>query len=683
VNIRAYFKKKLKAYTIKTSLLIVFLTSIGNTLYAQTLLTLKCLSVDIMGGTELKWTTEQNIPQFDKFVIFYSKNGNTFSAVDTIFNQNTESYYHKNSHADISSKFYFIKTCYQDTVFSDTLETIYLNLNIKENYGIKEAHLSWNIPNGIIADNPAFSFIILRNSQNDGEGWKAVDTISSSTLSYIKNEITCIDSISYFIKLKTPWGCNFISNTKKGFFKDGLWTAPPEVDSVSVLHSNDVILSWQPSLSIDVKGYIIYRNDITGGFPVLDTVYGYQTTSFVDTSAKACLKPEIYAIAAFDNCGHLSPGTYEKPVKTIYLDVKYQICNERNLLTWTDYINPKPFKYIIYCSENDGPYKIISEIDNGVTYNHKNVSTGTTYKYFIQAVFNKGTSSSCIKTVNIPDIVYIKPKFIHLNNVTITTSNYINLNITVDTVPSFIKVIRSEPNNNIPDETVRIYNNSISPLSSLTITDFTANVSAGYYVYRIDLLDSCKHYVLSSNSLKTIFLKLIANVNSVTLEWNIPEGMENYILEYEIFRQEDNTEPESPLIIIPAGGQLSYQDNNIPSSPELSELIYWVKAIKSTGEESSYSNRALISEQTKIYMPNAFKPGGFTPILKPVGKFGLISYYKYRIYNREGTLIFETSNPNDGWDGTYKGKTVPQGTYVYIIEYHPGTFIKGTVTIIY
>jgi gliding motility-associated-like protein len=55
------------------------------------------------------------------------------------------------------------------------------------------------------------------------------------------------------------------------------------------------------------------------------------------------------------------------------------------------------------------------------------------------------------------------------------------------------------------------------------------------------------------------------------------------------------------------------------------------------------------------------------------------------IFNRWGSILFESDGYNDPWDGTYKGKVLPVGSYYYIIEFNDeaGTPAeKGIVTII-
>ena len=45
-----------------------------------------------------------------------------------------------------------------------------------------------------------------------------------------------------------------------------------------------------------------------------------------------------------------------------------------------------------------------------------------------------------------------------------------------------------------------------------------------------------------------------------------------------------------------------------------------------------------------------------------------INSFSLKIYNAWGEQIYQTNNPNNGWDGSYNGKQSPDGPYLYIIE---------------
>lgn len=68
-----------------------------------------------------------------------------------------------------------------------------------------------------------------------------------------------------------------------------------------------------------------------------------------------------------------------------------------------------------------------------------------------------------------------------------------------------------------------------------------------------------------------------------------------------------------------------------------------------------------------FYLPNAFTPEG--DLLNET--FGIrsdkVKDYQMMIFNRWGAKIYSTTDVNKPWDGTYKGKKVPQGVYTYHI----------------
>jgi gliding motility-associated-like protein len=43
--------------------------------------------------------------------------------------------------------------------------------------------------------------------------------------------------------------------------------------------------------------------------------------------------------------------------------------------------------------------------------------------------------------------------------------------------------------------------------------------------------------------------------------------------------------------------------------------------------------------------------------------------YRMLIFNRWGEMLYETDNPDDGWDGKVNGRVCPIGTYFYLINF--------------
>jgi gliding motility-associated-like protein len=69
------------------------------------------------------------------------------------------------------------------------------------------------------------------------------------------------------------------------------------------------------------------------------------------------------------------------------------------------------------------------------------------------------------------------------------------------------------------------------------------------------------------------------------------------------------------------------------------------------------------------YVPNAFTPNGdgLNDVFRPI-PVGIVSTEMFRVFNRYGQLVFETSQWMKGWDGMYKGRPQPVGNYVWVLK---------------
>ncbi len=69
-----------------------------------------------------------------------------------------------------------------------------------------------------------------------------------------------------------------------------------------------------------------------------------------------------------------------------------------------------------------------------------------------------------------------------------------------------------------------------------------------------------------------------------------------------------------------------------------------------------------------LYVPNAFTPNndGRNDRFRAVTP-GMAVIRYFRIYNRNGQLIYDSPNTQEGWDGTWKGQPQPTGGYVWMI----------------
>jgi len=92
-----------------------------------------------------------------------------------------------------------------------------------------------------------------------------------------------------------------------------------------------------------------------------------------------------------------------------------------------------------------------------------------------------------------------------------------------------------------------------------------------------------------------------------------------------------------------------------------------------------------------FFIPNAFTPNGdgLNDVFGVIPRLDYVNQFRFSIFNRWGQLIFDTSDLNQGWDGTIKGEACQAGVYVYRIVYQDfgmGTqeskVMEGTVMLV-
>ena len=93
----------------------------------------------------------------------------------------------------------------------------------------------------------------------------------------------------------------------------------------------------------------------------------------------------------------------------------------------------------------------------------------------------------------------------------------------------------------------------------------------------------------------------------------------------------------------------------------------------------------IICEEPYVFIPNAFSPNGDdnNDVLFVRGIF--IEKMMFRIFDRWGELVFESENPQIGWDGTFRGKKLDPDVYDFYLDVtcYNGlkSITKGNVTL--
>ena len=108
-------------------------------------------------------------------------------------------------------------------------------------------------------------------------------------------------------------------------------------------------------------------------------------------------------------------------------------------------------------------------------------------------------------------------------------------------------------------------------------------------------------------------------------------------------------------------------DTTIP--PGTSEVCYRLVYEDACGNLSETSEQVCLILSTNLGVPNAFSPNGdgINDIFKVSD--GIYNNFVLSVYSRWGSLVFETTNPSEGWDGNFNGEPAASGTYLYRVSF--------------
>ncbi len=678
-----------------------------------------CLAVDASGGVTLTWTLPPYVNHFQNYQVFSSTiytSGYTVVLPD-ITTPTQTTYYTNPISANINPVYFYVTTdTMAYTPALDSMSTIFLSVN---NLGTGVAQLEWNAIHHPLLPSSSSSYKIYRLSRYSGT-WFLIDSVNSQSknMSYY-DTITFCDTVTLHYRIEiadtSNGGCTSISNISNlVVMHEMLPPGQAVMDTLSV-SGNSVDITWKRSPKDNVIGYIIYEfksYPAPGIWDSLTTVYGINSTTLPNYTLGGNPNDSVlsFEVEYLDSCGQ--HGALSNPQRTILLKETPDRCAQTNTLTWDTYEDLAGNiggygigGYHVYMSINGGAYNLVATTGRGTnSYIDSNLNTPQTRCYYVQvfdSLHHDTTASSNIICYSVATA--LKPDYDYLNDATVVqNSSEIMVDAYIDTLASpiylsgagFYALQRSSDStggfktiNTIAATHHYSYTNHISFL------DNTADPNKQSYRYQVITQDSCYHNLDTTNLGQTIYLTAVGNSDGInTLTWNDYQAWYGGPQYYAIYRSEDGVAYNLiTTIAYNNAGTITYPDNIKNVTQGQGTFYYYIMAVENSSNpysliDTSYSNIARAYQDPTVYIPDAFNPKGVNKIFIPVGVFIDVIGYDLVIINRWGEVMFESNMPDVGWDGSYKGKLVPEGVYVYLLTYtsSKGEYFqrKGTVTLL-
>ncbi len=541
--------------------------------------------------------------------------------------------------------------------------------------------LEWSLPNNNCG--PFISYVIYVATNYNGPYSILTNITTETQTSYL--DVSANTAVNtYYYYMISIYNCPGSSQPTS----DTLDSKPPEIPEIAVVTTSGAFaqLQWVTSSSPETAGYIIYKVVNSANIPI-DTVYGAFINSYTDAGSTPSNISEEYTIAAFDSCWNASLIN-TKPHKTILVQGAPSACKGIIVLNWNKYTNwiNGVKQYKIYLSYNNGPFTLYDSTTHDMD----------TIPYISSAVCiriiaeeNNSVQVSISNTLCIQPNPQTPVSDVFVHNVTVLGSGTNRIYFSANPQSQIINILIERSEDGVEYNAIDAFNPGSVPGIEYYDDENAMNESRSYY-YRVTMKDNCGN-VKTSNYAKTILLQGYAYSNLTNeLSWDDYLHETGTVYQYEVKRKAplgwqniqtlsppENYFAEDVSTLVGDSGSLCYVIESMAATTLPNGNVDTV---------SSRSNELCLDQLIKIGMPNAFAPNGKNRIYKPVLRFTGNKSYLFEIYDRWGAVIFSTKDFNQGWDGTYNGKPVQDGAYVYFVRIVDSlgqtTERKGTVVLL-
>jgi gliding motility-associated-like protein len=450
---------------------------------------------------------------------------------------------------------------------------------------------------------------------------------------------------------------------------------PAMLSSVSVQpETSQTEFRWIPSESTDIAAYIIYSYKDGDGLP-LDTVWDPAATSHTISNNAPKYSSVSYVVAAHRLS--LIPGTpgctspLSNVITSIFCEASTDTCNKKIIIDWNPYPDyPKPVtSYSVMISLNGSAFSEEVTTEPGITnYTIDNFITDANYCFYIRANLEGGSSSTSNKACVLTKMQR-PPAWINADYATVNPGSGIMLSFSIDPASEITHFLleKKTGQSGIFGQLAQLASDN----GSVIFNDSKADLSI-VNNYRLSAINSCNFPVTVSNISSNMVLALDREENHLNLSWNQYRAWSGTVADYRLHVDTGNGFIEKDVISADDSTYtLDYKE--IMYEVTGNDICIYISASEVSnphGLEGQSNSSTICTEPLElITVPNIFTPNNdlVNDLFKPVLSFTPTNYHLI-ISDQHGTVLFETRDWNEPWDGSAKGKLQPDGICLWFLK---------------
>jgi gliding motility-associated-like protein len=498
--------------------------------------------------------------------------------------------------------------------------------------------------------------------------WVIVDPAAKITKSNLQNPTFQFFTPGYhkiFLAVEDNFGCRDTIRKTAVYVEDTLPGKNTELLYVTVESDNSIKAVWKRNTVYDFDQYIITRegNPAMEVFTTNDNADTVHTN--LDLSINTIAKSYCYSIKTRDECGNIS---FPSPVHCTMLLNTTPVSASTIKLDWTAYVGYEVRVYRIYRSGSDKKFSYLATLSgNQLTYNDSNLCDQV-YCYYVEAVdlTNNYFSRSNISCAQAPYIYQLTPLIV--DYATVENDRRVKVKWMHGIQPNVKGYIVDRKSGN------NTWQDNFTTVSDTFFYDNTADIFARPYTYRVRSIDKCGYEGPVSHVGQTIFLESRIINDKVVLNWNKYRYWNDGVDHYRVQVRDRKGKYTTTAVLSP--NDSTYTDDSIYTSIDTAYCYRVVAVQHGLTLYTSISNSTCALLDSRIFIPNAFSPNrdGVNDVWKvsALSIYNLVGEknlnYFVRIVNRWGQVVFESTDVNQGWDGTIKGRPAPVDVYVYLLH---------------